>query len=135
MMNSESTCSCGQWQAKITVTKPLKELNPRICDCDYCQSHPSSVVSDPNMVIDLIGGTTQIRKNGDRLANFYHCDCCGDFLAVGCHINGVLHGAVNSNLFSDTSQLGESVNIQPRLLSANEKIERWAGLWGTLNGV
>lgn len=134
-MNSESTCCCGQWKATVTVMKPLAQLTPRVCDCDYCQKNPSSIVSDPSMVITLTGGTVKINKNGDRLANFYHCDRCGDFLAVGCDIDGVLRGAVNSALLGDPSQLSKPINIQPRRLSAEQKVARWGDLWGMLKGM
>ena len=87
------------------------------------------------MEIDLLGGETLIQKNGDQLAKFYYCDCCGDFLAVGCEINGELRGSVNSKFVGKASQLGEPISIQPRLLNAQEKLDRWSKLWGLLNGV
>ena len=73
--------------------------------------------------------------NGDQLANFYYCDYCGDFLAVGCNLHGQLRGAVNSNLLHSSNQLGKSIQIQPQLLSSDEKLDRWGKLWGVLNGV
>lgn len=87
------------------------------------------------MRIELAGGETSIIQNGDKLANFYHCNYCGDLLAVGANLNGQLRGAVNSNLLHSSSQLGKSIQIQPRLLSSDEKLDRWGKLWGVLNGV
>jgi hypothetical protein len=43
--------------------------------------------------------------------------------------------AKNPALFGDAKLFGEPVKIQPRLLTANEKSERWSKLWGTLEGV
>ena len=87
------------------------------------------------MVIDFVGGEVTINQNGDQLANFYYCDSCGDLLAVGCNLNGELRGAVNSNLLHNANQLGKPIQIQPRLLSSAEKLDRWGKLWGVLNGV
>ena len=131
----QGSCNCGKWQVKITVKTPLSDLNPRVCDCEYCQNHPSAIVSDLNMIIDFIGGTAKINQNGDQLANFYYCIGCGDLLAVGHNINGVLRGAVNSQLLEDVDEFGEPVQNQPRFLKSSEKLESWEGLWGVLNCV
>lgn len=87
------------------------------------------------MMIEFLGGEIEMIKNGDELANFYNCNYCGDFLAVGCTINGKLRGAVNSNLLHGSCKLGKSIKVQPRLLKPNEKLDRWGRLWGMLNGV
>jgi hypothetical protein len=86
------------------------------------------------MVIELQGhgDNVDIDTNGDRLARFYRCGTCGDLLAVGCEIDGELRGAVNSEMLDQKDGFGEAVRIQPRLLSANEKLVRWGKLWGRL---
>ncbi len=135
IMIYKGSCNCNQWQVEVEVTKPLGDFNPRSCDCDYCKNSPSVIISEPNMRIDLAGGEITINRNGDQLANFYYCDSCNDLLAVGCDLNSQLRGAVNANLLRDANQLGKTIEIQPRLLSADEKIDRWGRLWGQLNGV
>ncbi|WP_299584813.1 hypothetical protein [uncultured Microbulbifer sp.] len=87
------------------------------------------------MLVVFIGDGILTKQNGDQLANFYHCRTCNELLAVGCTINGQLRGAVNPNLLQDVNQLGNPIQIQPRLLSAGGKIERWDKLWGVLNGL
>lgn len=131
--NIKNVCSCGQWKANISVQAPLKALNPRVCDCNYCKRYPSAVISDPTMVIHLTGGPRKVNTNGNELAAFYYCDSCGDFLAVGCHLQGVLRGAISATLLGKASELGDVLRIQPRLLNANEKLKRWEGLWGLLS--
>jgi hypothetical protein len=134
-MHYKGSCSCNRWKVEIEVTKSLEEFNSRICDCNYCQDNPSEIISDPNMKIEFLGGEALINHNGDQLANFYYCDCCSDFLAVGCDIKGQQRGAVNSNLLHSSCKLGKPIIIQPRLLNSNEKLDRWGKLWGVLNGI
>lgn len=131
----KGSCNCNQWQLEVNAAKPLSDFSPRICDCDYCKNNPSAIISDPDMVVDFIGSEVTVNKNGDQLAYFYYCGDCGDFLAVGCILNSQLRGAVNANLLNDSKQLGNPIQIQPRLLSANEKLDRWEKLWGVLNGL
>ena len=131
----KGSCNCNRWQLEVEVTRLLSDFNPRACDCDYCQNTASAIISDPNMIIHLVGGECTIDKNGDQLADFYYCDSCDDLLAVGRHFNSQLRGAVNANLLRDFGQLGAAIEVQPRLLSADEKLDRWGRLWGVLNGV
>jgi hypothetical protein len=133
IMIYKGSCNCHRWQVEVEATKPLGDFNPRSCDCDYCKNSPSEIISDPNMRVDLMGGEIAINKNGDQLANFYYCDSCGDLLAVGCDFNNQLRGAVNANLLHDSGQLGQVIAIQPRLLSIDEKLDRWGTLWGQVN--
>jgi hypothetical protein len=89
------------------------------------------------MLIQLTGdeGDLVVNKNGDQLAGFYHCAKCEDLLSVGCVIRGQLRGAVNALLLDQKELLGARIPIQPRLLSADEKLDRWSKLWGNLEGV
>jgi hypothetical protein len=111
----------------------LGELVPRFCDCEYCQQHPSAVVSNPNMVV-LVKSKLSIYTafNGSGQATFYHCNGCNQLLAVGAILGGVSQGAVNAFLFGDLSQFAEPTSIQPWRLSATEKAARWAKVWGRL---
>jgi len=84
------------------------------------------------MRVDLVGGEFTIKKNGDQLADFYYCDCCGDLLAVGRDFNNQLRGAVNANLLCDSAQLGQAIAVQPQLLSVDEKLDHWGDVMGAI---
>jgi hypothetical protein len=134
-MNYLGSCKCRKWSVVVSVEVALQSLNPRVCDCEYCQSHPSAVISHPSMKTDVEGKRADLTesKNGDQLASFFQCKDCGDLLAVGREIDGTMRGAVNAWLLDQKDSLGESIQIQPRFLSASEKLERWKKLWGVLS--
>ena len=136
-MKHSGSCRCKQWTLLVSTEAALSNLNPRVCDCDYCKAHPSAIISAPDMLIELSGNSANLSvdKNGDELAAFYRCKSCTQFLAVGCEIDGQLRGAVNASLLDEKSSLGPAIPIQPRLLSAAEKLARWSKLWGKLKGV
>lgn len=133
-MRYQGKCQCGQSRVFIETPASLHEYNPRVCDCEYCQSHPSAVISAPEIAITVrCSAAPTVRKNGDQLASFFHCSNCNNLLAVGRHFSDGCKGAVNSHLLLDRSQLGQPVAIKPRLLSAEEKLARWGSLWGCLH--
>lgn len=134
-MELEGACGCGTWSVTVDTSRPLTELRPRECDCEYCQAHPAAVISEPNMVCRLSGpaGSLIVDTNGAGLASFYRCGGCGQLIAVGREIEGTLRGAVNAVLLAKREQLGETLSIQPRLLTGPQKLARWSELWGTLS--
>lgn len=135
-MNSlNGGCRCGRWVVEIRSLTSLSQSNPRVCDCDYCTAKDSitGVISGPEIDTEFKGSGTTVENSGDGLASFYFCDSCEDFLAVGYRFD-VLRGAVSSGLFSDLSLFGPPIDIQPRFLPAEEKLERWEKLWGRLIG-
>lgn len=134
-MEYTGSCDCNRWRVNVQLEGQLEELKPRVCDCNYCQTNPSQILSDPNMSANFTGEGSYSKQIGDQLAHFYHCSGCDVLLAVGCTFDGELRGAVNGNLLKDKNRLREPIQIQPRLLSADEKLERWGKLWGTLKGL
>ena len=134
-MKRSGACPCQSWSVFIWTDQAPEALHPRRCDCDHCQAHPSEVLSGPDMRAEIHTdtGDLTIHTNGDGLASFYHCATCEALLAVGRVFDGQLRGAVNALLLEHREALGEALPIQPRLLSAEEKLARWAGLWGTLS--
>lgn len=133
-MNLNGTCECGKVCVAVFAAVDATTLNPRVCDCDYCQSHPSKIISHPTMKINLNIPFSEfhIDKNGDGLAGFYRCQACTSLVFVGCEIDGVMRGAVNAGLFQSEIEFGQTLNISPKRLSADKKNERWSDLWGVV---
>lgn len=134
-MKINGTCECKSWAVEMDFPGQLKDLTPRICDCDYCKEYPSAIISHPNLTVLFEGGKAGERWNGDRLAKFSYCSTCNSFLAVTSVIGGQVRGAVNSQLFGDINMYGAPQHIQPYLLSAEQKTERWGRLWAMVVGV
>jgi hypothetical protein len=96
--------------------------------------NPSAIVSSPQVAIEIHAKTSALltATNGSGLATFYHCKRCNQLLAVGAILAGVSLGAVNAFLMGNLDQFAEPISIQPRLLSPDEKVARWAEIWGSL---
>jgi len=92
------------------------------------------MVSDPKLVIEIDSGNSEflIRANGSGQAAFYHCMSCEQLLAVGANIAKQSKGAVNALVCDDRERFAKPIRVQPRLLSADEKVARWAMIWGQL---
>lgn len=132
-MKIRGACNCGN--CKVVAEGPIEpsELVPRVCDCEYCQQHPSAVVSNPNMVVSVESQSfIYTASNGSGQATFYHCQGCNQLLAVGATLSGVSLGAVNAFLFGELNQFAEPTPIQPWRLSPSEKTARWPKFWGSL---
>jgi len=128
-------CSCSLCSVTFETEKTLSDYQPRVCDCSYCADNPGKPISEHGTVIKVTtAGSTDLvcRRNGDLLADFYHCKNCDDLIVAGKAIEGNWLGALNSELLDDCSKLAEVVPVQPRLLSPQEKVERWKRVWSTL---
>lgn len=128
-------CSCSLCFIVFETEKKLSDYQPRVCDCSYCADNPSRLISESGTVIEVSTTDSKglvCRRNGDFLAGFYHCKSCDDLIVIGREIEGSLRGSLNAALLGDCAELGETVPIQPRLLSPEEKLERWKGVWSRL---
>ncbi|WP_434360306.1 hypothetical protein NF212_07615 [Parasalinivibrio latis] len=133
-MNSSGNCRCNSVSLHVSAEIDFSELNPRRCDCDYCREKPAALISHPTMEVE-VGvplNSMKAEQNGDRLATFYRCKTCDDLIVVGAKIDGEWRGAVNGELLSCRSELGDDVAISPKKLSPSEKQARWKKLWAKI---
>jgi len=133
-MKHTGKCNCGNCEVVVETPLELGRLAPRICDCDFCQTYSSAMVSDIELDITLLikKAGLNISTNGSGQASFYHCRCCDQLLAVGATISGDSRGAVNADLFKNRNQFAPPAAIQPKFLSPLERVERWTKIWGSL---
>ena len=68
-------------------------------------------------------------KQGSEQAKFWQCTSCQQIVAVSCEIAGNLKGTVNANLFAQSHKLKTPVVVSPKLLSPEQKRDRWAKAW------
>jgi hypothetical protein len=133
MLKAEhASCSCGNIEARVELSKSISSFTPRACDCNFCTKHGATYISDPNGKL-----TTQIRnpseavkyKHGSGIADFITCKFCGVFVAVIYSLKGQLLGSLNSRTLENWKKLPEPQNVSPKLLPDNEKIGRWEQIW------
>ncbi|WP_406662964.1 hypothetical protein [Gallaecimonas sp. GXIMD1310] len=133
-MQYHGSCHCGSVSLQVNIDKPLHQLHPRVCDCDYCTAHPAPLLSDPLMQVSISQPLSQLQKdhNGDGLAGFYRCRHCHDLIVIACHLQGTLRGVVNASLLADSAAFADAISVSPKTLTAREKTQRWQQLWGTV---
>ena len=132
----EGRCSCSLCSLVFKTEKTLSVYQPRVCDCAYCAKNPSKLISELGTAIEVSTMDSEdlvCKRNGDFLADFYHCKNCDDLMVIGKKIEGVLRGALNAALLDDCSELGKIATVQPRLLSSVNKLERWKRVWSRLH--
>lgn len=129
-MDYYATCLCQSVQLELSLPNAIEQYKPRACDCDFCQQHHLAYISDSD-------GTLRIEakvelgflKQGSGQASFVQCSQCEQVVAVTYKTEKELKGAVSAALFAGQYRLGQYQSASPKLLSAQEKRERWATLW------
>lgn len=134
-MKYYGACKCSTCRTEFETDLPLSEFQPRVCDCQYCQRTLGQLLSHPSTQITVfadIASQLTVNKNGETSARYYHCKNCNDFICVGIKTDQGLRGVLNSNTLTDREALGEPIPVQPRLLSDQEKVDRWKTIWSDL---
>jgi len=123
-------CRCGQTKIKLSLPKALEQYSPRACDCDFCTSRNIAYLSHPDGELEIESiEPLGIQKQGSKQANFITCNCCKTIIAGVLQIENGLIGALNSTLLSNYASLQEPTIVSPKLLTEEEKIERWQSVW------
>ena len=132
-MKYSSACTCEKIQVKLSLPKQLDKYTPRACDCDFCTVRKASYLSDPHGVLEVTksGGLEQLVQ-GSEQAIFWQCKSCHELIVVTYEFEGGLKGAVNASLFAKIIKLQQSIPVSPKLLSPEEKLERWREAWMTV---
>lgn len=125
-------CHCEALKVTFTTQSPPADIKPRICDCTFCVKHAAAYISDPDgsLAIQAIDEESLGRyQQGTDLTDFLVCTACGVLVGVIADLEGMLLGAVNARCLDDWKSFGQGTVVSPRLLSTDEKINRWKSVW------
>ena len=126
------SCHCGRLRVAFSSGLDPAVINPRACDCSFCQKHGAAYISDPagQLVITLADPLALHRyRQGSNTAEFLICDRCGVLVAVLADYGARLYAAVNARCLEAFGEFGPSVPASPQQLTAGEKMARWLRLW------
>ena len=125
-------CYCGNVSLDVTLSREPATYNPRACDCDFCQKHGASYVSDPlgSLCIRIEDEREVSRyRQGSGTAELLLCRKCGVMVAAVYRDADEVFGTVNVRALDSRADFGAEVAVSPKVLSAQEKVTRWRGIW------
>lgn len=125
-------CHCGRLRVAFSTGLDPAAINPRACDCSFCQKHGAAYVSDPagGLCISMAEPDDVRRyRQGSGTAAFLFCGHCGILVAVIVDHGGRTYGAVNARCLDATTRLGDAITASPQQLAAGDKVDRWLRLW------
>lgn len=126
-------CQCGNISFELLLPQPIESYSPRLCDCHFCQLNQIIYLSDPQGELILSAQVfTNYQTQGDNKAKFITCENCQQVVAAIYQFKNETKGAVNANLLNRKIDSNSIQNVSPRLLSSEEKTQRWRQLWLTV---
>lgn len=126
----KGSCGCGAVTVELHVEVALEEMTPRRCDCDWCMARDGAYISHPEGRLVLCTPEPMITaQHGHGIATFLACPRCGEHMAGSAHLGGVLRGTLRGPVLAERHRLPPAQVGSPKLLSADEKRDRWGRLW------
>lgn len=125
-------CHCGRVRVAFSTELNPADINPRACDCSFCQKHGAAYISDPagQLAIIVVDPLALRRyRQGSNTAEFLICNRCGVLVGVLVDHAARLYGAVNARCLDAFASLAPAVPASPQQLAAGEKMARWLRLW------
>lgn len=132
MLTLTGACHCGKIQFSAELSRPLSSYAPRACDCDFCQKHAATYLSDPSGQLRIhldSDGAPHTYRQGSETAEFLVCRNCGVLTAVLFHDSARIYAAINTKAVDGHPTLGTPTPVSPKALSASEKVQRWKENW------
>jgi hypothetical protein len=132
MPETHGGCYCGNIRIIASFSQDLAAYNPRACDCDFCRKHTAAYVSD-----HLGSFSLQIRnefevsrfRQGSNTAEMLLCRSCGVLVGALYRDSNRLFGTLNVKALDSRQSFGPEQCVSPKLLSADQKVQRWRELW------
>lgn len=125
-------CHCGNIRVDLKISHSPDTYNPRTCDCDFCQKHGASYLSDPEGSLHIHVKSTQLLgkyRQGSGTAHCLLCTNCGVLVGVAYQDDDQLFATINSQVVENGVTFGEKKTVSPKTFTASEKIARWKGVW------
>jgi len=127
----KGSCSCGNIGLSFETRVDLRRVNPRACDCDFCTLNKVSYFSDNQGVLHISikdRSKVNIDRHGSEQAQFHGCNFCSEFVFVSFILRNQIYAAINTQCLPQTT-FAEPMLVQPKLLSKQQKLQRWTKLW------
>ena len=131
-MSFTGRCHCGKVRLQLEMREHPAILQPRACDCTYCQSRNAAYVSDPQGRLRIqVGAGAELRteRQGAQLADFLCCASCATLVAVCYRDAEGIFAAVNLRVLEQTGQFAAPLEVSPQRLTPEEKVARWKQAW------
>lgn len=127
----QGSCHCGKLQLQFHTKLLPAQMQPRACDCSFCQKHGAAYVSDPQGRLQIVGAASSLHTyvQGSQQARFLLCAECGVLLAVVYEEGPQRYGALNLRCLDAQAEFAAAQTASPQKLSAQQKTERWKQLW------
>jgi hypothetical protein len=92
-------CHCGRVRVRITLARPVGEIELRACQCSFCRRHGARTFADPNgrAVIEAQAAETLRRyRFGLKTADYLMCGECGAYIGVLLEAGGAQLVTINA---------------------------------------
>lgn len=125
-------CYCGNILLELELSRDPGHYHPRACDCGFCRKHGAAYLSDAegSLRIRIDDATHSVAyRQGNELAEMLLCTRCGVLVGALYRCDERVYAAVNAKVIEAPAEFGTEQSVSPRLLSADEKVDRWKKLW------
>lgn len=131
-------CYCGNIRLTVTLSRDPPAYHPRACDCDFCRKHGAAYVSDPQGELRIrIAEAGQVNRfrQGSNTAEMLLCRQCGVLVGALYQEEDRLFGTLNAHVLDCRTSFGPEQSVSPRLLAADQRVQRWRDVWFANVGV
>ena len=132
MPEASGGCYCGNIRLTVSLSRDPSAYSPRACDCDFCRKHGAAYVSDPQgelrIQITEAGQVNRFRQ-GSNTAEMLLCRQCGVLVGALYQEEHQLFGTLNANALDCRAAFGSEQSVSPKLLAADQKVQRWRDIW------
>ncbi|NMG00691.1 aldehyde-activating protein [Aromatoleum toluolicum] len=125
-------CHCGAIRVELELPREPAAYTPRACDCSFCRKHGAAYFSDPagRLHLEVRDQTALGRyRQGNALAEFLFCKCCGVLVAVIYAEDARRYATVNSRVIDGDPGFPDATTVSPQTLAPDDKVARWKAVW------